>query len=176
MKNLAKLMVACLFLFAIAACKKDKNGGDGGSAGEGTVKAKVGGSSWTSLSMSTNATYITAAKTLTIMGTDASGKNVKLMIIGYDGSTGTWDITSAGAGAISVNASYIETNITNPTASKTYVAPYSGSGAIGKVQISEFSKTGSVKGTFNFKSRNQSDSGDFKDVTEGSFNIKVSSM
>lgn len=175
MKKLTKLSLALLVLFTVAACKKNDDGGNGGSAGDGTVKAKIGGSSWTSISMSTSAMYVNAAKTLTIMGTDAGGKNVKLMILGYDGSTGTWDITSAG-GAISVNASYIETNISNPAASKTYVAPYSGSGVIGKIQISEFSKTGSVKGTFNFKSRNQSDTGDFKEVSEGSFNVAVKSL
>lgn len=176
MKNLKKLVLGCLVLFTVAACKKDKDGGSGGSAAEGTIKASVAGSSWTSISMSTSAQYVAAGKSLTMMGTDASGKTINIIVNNYDGSTGTWDITNAGASAIGVVASYIETNITNPTASKTYVAPYSGSGVIGKIQISEFSKTGSVKGTFNFKARNQSDNADFKEVASGSFNVKVKSF
>ncbi|MCY1508214.1 hypothetical protein D9M68_425150 [compost metagenome] len=173
MKNFKKLMVGGLILFTIAACKKDKNGGDGGTAAEGTVKAKIGGSSWTSISMSTSAQYVAAGKVLTLMGVDASGKTINIIVNNYDGSTGTWEIPN-GLGGIAVTASYIEVNLGG--SSKTYVAPYSGSGLIGKVQISEFSKTGSVKGTFNFKARNQSDNSDFKEVTEGSFNIKVKSF
>lgn len=175
MKTLSKLIFSCLILLTVAACKKNDDGGDGGSAGEGTITAKIGGASWTSLKMSTNASYVSAAKALTLMGTDAGGKNIKIIMNAYDGTTGSWEITSAGT-AIGINSSYIETNIANPAASKTYVAPYASSGAIGRVQISEFSKTGNVKGTFNFKSRNQSDNADFKDITEGSFNIKVTSF
>lgn len=175
MKNLKKLAFSCLILLTVVACKKDNDGGNGGSAGEGTIQAKIAGSSWTSIKMSTNASYISAAKALTLMGTDASGKNITIIINGYDGTTGTWEIPN-GVGGIAITASYVETNIANPTASKTYVAPYSGSGIIGKVQISEFSKTGSIKGTYNFKARNQKDSGDFKEVTEGSFNIKVNNL
>ena len=174
MKNLTKLMLGCMLVLAVSACKKNNDGGGGGSAAEGTVKAKVNGSSWSSLSMSTAAQYVSMAKSLTILGPDASGKTINIIINNYDGSTGTWDITSAGTSAIGVTASYMEVNLGG--SSKTYAAPYSGSGVIGKVQISEFSKTGNVKGTFNFKARNQSDTNDFKDITEGSFNVKVKSL
>lgn len=172
MKTLNKILLAFLMVASTVACKKDKDGGDGGSAAEGTVKAKVGGTSWTSVAMSTSAQYVTAGKVLTIMGVDGSGKTVNIIVNNYDGSTGTWDISSAGA-AIGVTASYIEAGVSG---SKTWAAPYASSGTIGKIQISEFSKTGSVKGTFNFKARNQNDNADFKELTEGSFNVKVKSF
>lgn len=173
MKNLSKLFLGLLLVASVSACKKDKDGGDGGSAAEGTIKAKIGGTSWTSIKMSTSAQYVSAGKILTIMGVDASGKTINLIINGYDEKTGTWEINSS---TIANTASYVETNISSPSSSKTWAAPYSGSGAIGKIQISEFSKTGNVKGTFNFKARNQNDNADFKEVTEGSFNVKVNSF
>lgn len=171
MKTLNKILLAFLLIAGIAACKKDKNGGDGGSAAEGTIKAKVGSTSWNS--MAANATYASTGKMLTIMGSDASGKSINLVINGYDEKTGTWEISNSG---IANTGTYTEANISNPSASKTWAAPYSGSGIIGKIQISEFSKTGNLKGTFNFKGRNQNDNADFREITEGSFNLKVKSF
>lgn len=168
MKTLNKILLAFLMVASTVACKKDKNGGDGGSAAEGTVKAKVGGASWTSTTAS--AMYVSTGKALTIMGVDGGGKTINLIINGYDEKTGTYEINSSG---IANTASYVEAGVSG---SKTWAAPYSGSGAIGKIQISEFSKTGSVKGTFNFKARNQNDNSDFKEITEASFNIKVKSF
>lgn len=172
MKNLKKLFFGCLMLMTVAACKKDDKGGDS-SAADGVVQAKIGGSSWTSIKMSTSAQYVSAGKALTMMGVDASGKTINIIINNYDGSTGTWSIPNS-IGSIGVVASYIEVSL--GASSKTYAAPYSGSGVIGEVKISEFSKTGNVKGTFKFKARNQSDNTDFKDITDGSFNIKVNSL
>jgi hypothetical protein len=175
MKNLTNLFLGCLILITIAACKKNDDGGSGGSAGDGVMQAKVSGTSWTSSKISTSAQYVALAKSLTMLGTDASGKAINIIINNYDGSTGTWQIPN-GVGGIAVTASYMETNITNPTSSKTYAAPYSGSGVIGEIKISEFSNSGSVKGTFKFKARNQNDNADFKDITEGSFNMAVKSF
>lgn len=177
MKTLNKILLVFLLVAGVAACKKDKNGGDGGTAAEGTMKAKIGSANWTSIKMSTSASYVKvgATGTLTMLGADASGKTINIIVNGYDGSTGTWEIPS-GVGGINVTASYVEMNISNPTAptAKTYVAPYSGGTALGEVKISEFSETGNVKGTFEFKTRNQDDNNDFKDITGGAFNIKVS--
>ena len=173
MEQLKKFIFGCLILCTIAACKKDKDGGDGGTAGEGTVQAKIGGASWSSIKMSTSAQYVSAGKVLTIMGVDMSGKTINIIVNNFDGSTGTWQIPN-GLGGIAVTASYVEVNLGG--SSKTYSAPYSGSGVIGEVKIAEFSKTGSVKGTFKFKARNGNDNADFKDVTDGSFNIAVKSF
>jgi len=171
MKTLNKFLLAFLLIAGVAACKKDKNGGDGGNAAEGKVIAKVAGASFSS--MTATATYVSTGKMLTILGSDASGKAINLMINGYDEKTGTYEITNGGI-AIAVTASYMEGNPTNPSASKSWQAPYSGSGVIGKVQISEFSKTGSVKGTFNFTGKYSSDNST-KEITEGAFNLKVTS-
>ncbi|MGF1923634.1 MAG: DUF6252 family protein [Bacteroidia bacterium] len=173
MKTLNKLFLGCLLLLTVAACKKDDDGGDGGAAGEGTMTAKIGGATWTSAKMSTSAQYITVAKSLTMLGTDASGKAMNILINNYDGSTGTWQIPNS-VGVIGVVATYTEVNL--GSSSKTWAAPYSNSGVIGEIKISEFSKTGNVKGTFKFKARNQADNADFKDITEGSFNVKVNSL
>lgn len=173
MKTFNKLFLSCLILLTVAACKKDDDGGDGGAAADGVVQAKIGGASWTSIKMSTSAQYVSAGKVLTMMGADMSGKTINIIINNYDGSTGTWQIPNS-VGSIAVVASYIEVNLGSTP--KTWAAPYSGSGVIGEVKISEFSKTGNVKGTFKFKARNQADNADFKDITDGSFNIKVNSL
>lgn len=173
MKTLKKLLFGCLILLTVVACKKDDDGGDGGTAGEGLITAKVGGSGWTSIKMSTSAQYVSAGKVLTMLGADMSGKTINIIINNYDGSIGTWQIPNS-VGSIGVVASYVEVNLGSTP--KTWAAPYSGSGVIGEVKISEFSKSGNVKGTFKFKARNQADNSDFKDITEGSFNIKVNSL
>lgn len=171
MKKLTKLSLALLVLFTVAACKKNDDGGNG-TAGDGVMQAKIGGASWTSVKMSTSAQYVAVAKSLTILGVDMGGKTINIIINNYDGTNGTWQIPNS-LGGIGVIASYIEASV---GASKTWVAPYSGSGVIGEIKISEFSKTGNVKGSFKFKARNQSDNTDFKDVTEGSFNVGVKSF
>ena len=48
MKTLSKLFLASLILFTIVSCKKSDDGGDGGSATEGTLTAKVNGTVFTS--------------------------------------------------------------------------------------------------------------------------------
>lgn len=169
MKTLNKFLLAFLLIASITACKKNKDGGDGGSAAEGKITAKVAGASWAS--MTASATYVSTGKMLTILGSDASGKSINIILNNYDGSAGTWDITTS----IAVTASYTEVNASNPSAPKTWAAPYSGGGVLGKIQISEFSKTGNVKGTFNFKARNQNDNTDYKEIAEGAFNLKVTS-
>ncbi len=173
MKTLKKLLFGCLILFTVSACKKDDDGGDGGSAVEGTMTAKIGGTAWSSSKISTSAQYVAIGKSLTMLGTDASGKAINIIINNYDGSTGTWQIPNS-IGVIGVVASYTEVNLGSST--KTWAAPYSNSGLIGEVKISAFSANGSVKGTFKFKARNQSDNADFKDITDGSFDMSVKSF
>lgn len=173
MKNLTNLFLGCLILITVASCKKNDDGGSGGNAGDGVMQAKIGGTSWTSAKISTSAQYVEIGKSLTMLGTDASGKAIQILINNYDGSTGTWQIPN-GVGLIGVVASYMEVNLGG--SSKTWAAPYSNSGVIGEIKISEFSKSGSVKGTFKFKARNQNDNADFKDITEGSFNMAVKSF
>ncbi len=174
MKTLSKLFLASLILFTIVSCKKSDDGGDGGSAAEGTLTAKVNGSVFTSPKITTSAQYVQVGKSLTILGSDATGKAINIIISNYDGSTGTWQIPN-GVGLIGVIGSYTEVNI-GSLSTKTWVAPYSNSGVIGEVKISEFSKTGNVKGTFKFKARNQDNVSDIKDITDGSFSVKVTSF
>lgn len=179
MKNLKKISMYAVVLFATAlimfSCRKDDDGGDSGNApATGSLQAKVSGASdFKAEGAMATATYVATGKMLTIYGTDLTGRAIQIIINNYDGSTGTWEIPN-GVGAIGIVASYIEGSA-NPSSSQTWVAPYSGSGKVGEVKISEFSSTGSVKGTFTFKGRNQNDSSSFKDVTEGNFNIGVKS-
>ncbi len=166
----------CLFSISLVftSCKRDDDGGDaGGGTPEGTIQAKVSGTSdFKASGAMATATYVAAGKSLTIYATDLTGRAIQIILNNYDASTGTWDIPN-GVGAIGVVASYIEASASG--SSNTWSAPYSGSGKVGELKISEFSSTGSVKGTFNFKGRHTSDTASFKDVTEGSFNIAVKS-
>ncbi|GEM_PF-1400355 len=151
------------------SCRDDDDAGDGGDASGGTIKAKVSGSEFKADGQLATATYVSQGKMLTIYGTDMNGRAVQIIINNYDSSTGTWKIPN-GTGSIGVVASYIEANTSG---AQTWVAPYEGSGEIGEVKISEFSASGSVKGTFSFKARKQNDNTSFKEVNEGSFNLTV---
>lgn len=172
LKTLSLLLI-CAFGMAIifTSCRKDDDGGDGADASAGTIKAKVSGSDFKSEGQMATATYVAQGKMLTIYGIDTNGRAVQIIINNYDSSTGTWKIPN-GTGSIGVVGSYIEANTSG---AQTWVAPYEGSGEIGEVKISEFSATGSVKGTFSFKARKQNDNSSFKEVNEGSFNLTVKS-
>jgi hypothetical protein len=157
----------------LSSCSSSDGGGGGGSAALGTLKAKVAGSNFTSMSAATFATkqVVGGTTTIIIQGSDASGKAVQLILNGTDGTAGTFEISdTAGISAI---ASYIEANISNPMASQTWAAPYDGSGAAGSITISEITDT-NVKGTFTFTGKIQNGT-DTKAITDGAFNINFTS-
>ncbi len=176
MKTFRKFSLLLIGLISFSllfnSCRDDDDGGgDTGDTSAGTIKAKVSGSDFKADGQMAMATYVAQGKMLTIYGTDMSGRAIQIIINNYDSSTGTWKIPN-GTGSIGVVGSYIEASTSG---SQTWVAPYSGSGEIGEVKISEFAANGSVKGTFSFKARNQNDNSNFKEIKEGSFNLTVKS-
>lgn len=166
MKKLIYLVLGLSLV--VFACSKDDDGGNGGSAAEGTVTAKIDGNSFTSMEMTTSAQDVNSGgvKVLRIQGSNTDGETIALMVSGFDGP-GTYDI--GGGSNIFSNASYVIPNISNPTNSKTYVAPFDDTVA-GEVKISEKTDT-KVKGTFHFTAEDQ-ESDVQKEVTDGSFNVK----
>lgn len=172
MKTFKQLKIFTLLLFSVAmvtfSCKSDDDGGDGGSAAAGTIQAKVNGSNFQASGQLATAVYVSAGQTLTIYGTDMSGRNINLIVNGFDGSPGTYEI--GGENLIFVVGTYTEASVSG---SQSWVAPYEGSGVVGEISISEFSSTGSVKGTFRFRGRNQNDTSSFKEITDGAFNLSV---
>lgn len=158
-------ILACAI--AMAACKKNEDGGPGGNAAPGTIEAKIGGSSFKSLKMTTmaNRVNVGGSSVITVQGNETSGKAIVMVINGVDGA-GTYQI--GGGANISISASYTEVNISNPTATKIWQAPFDSSVA-GEIKIAELTDK-VIKGTFSFTAKNNSD-GSVKEVTNGSFNL-----
>lgn len=162
-----------LFLFvslAVLSCKKDDDGNDGdNTAAEGTITAKIDGTTFTSLEIATTANEVNAGggTTITIQGNDASGKAIIMIINGYDG-TGTYEISDAG---IFNTASYIETNVNDPQNTQSWNAPFANSGIAGEINISSKTDT-NIQGTFNFEGKNGNDMS-MRNITEGSFNMTL---
>jgi hypothetical protein len=160
------LCLAVVSAFSILSCSSDDDGGDGGSAAAGTITAKIDGSSFTSLEITSFASKNSSGPTTTlILQGNTQSQAINLLINGYEGE-GTYEITDAN---VFIVASYIEPNISDPMNTQTWSAPFSGSGVIGEIKISEETDSG-VKGTFNFTGKNSQDDSQ-KVITEGSFNL-----
>ncbi|GGD86560.1 DUF6252 family protein [Planktosalinus lacus] len=169
MKNtMYTLLIAIAVIFTATSCSKDDDGGSGGNAAAGTIKAKVAGSNFSSNPQLSAATQINAggSTTITVQGNDNSGKGIVLVMNGVDG-TGSYNI--GGGANISISASYIEVDASNPTAAQTWQAPFDSSVA-GEINISEFTAS-KVVGTFEFTGKNVNGDNSTKEITEGSFNM-----
>ena len=175
MKTFKKIMVLTMTLSLVlfSSCSKSDDEGGEGSAGSGTLTAKVDGTSYKSMKISSSATVASAGpgENLIIIASNSDGNAFAITIFGYTG-TGTYEITGANL-AVTNAASYTETNVnlSNPTASTTEIwqAPYDAT-KIGSLSVSE--ETGStIKGTFNFKCKNVLGDKSIKNITDGSFNL-----
>lgn len=167
-KRIGVLFMAIAISSFALSCSSSDDGGDGGNAAQGTIKAKINGSSFTSNKDFTTATKISAVGTLTIQGSDNSGKEINLTLNGVDGA-GTYEIGS-GVGGIAIIASYTEANASNPMNSQSWQAPFD-SNVAGEIKISELTDS-KVVGTFYFTAKNSNDNST-KEVTEGSFNVNI---
>ncbi len=165
--NKTILVLFAVIAVSLTSCKKDDDGGGEGSAGSGTLAAKVEGSNYKSDASLTSATRTDANGTSTVLITanTLNGKNMTLSIIGGFDGVGTYNI--GGGANVFGNASYTEVDVANPMNAQTWVAPYDESVA-GEIKVSEVSST-KIKGTFNFKGKNAD--GSFKQISEGSFNV-----
>lgn len=165
LRNLCGLLFTASVL-SLTSCSSNDDGGDAGPAGSGTVVAKVDGTTFKSLKIASTANFTAGGGgVLTLQGSDADGKAIIMIINGYTG-VGAYTITSSN---VFITASYIETNINNPSASKTYMAPFESSGETGEIKVAE-DTDGNVTGTFGFTAKSTTD-GTTKTISEGSFNL-----
>jgi hypothetical protein len=164
------LALAIIFSLTISSCSSsDDNGGGGGNAANGTIKAKVGNSNFTSMPVASYATKQATGSVFTIIlqGSDASGKAIQIIMNGVNDQPGTFQISNTSG--ITTVGTYTEVNISNPLNTQVWAAPYENSGIVGSVTVSEITDT-TIKGTFNFTGKNQNGS-DTKQITDGSFNL-----
>lgn len=172
MKNFNKLAIILFtgltIMFSSCSSDSDSNGG-GGSAALGTIKAKIAGSNFTSMSQGTFATIASNGvyQNLSIAGTDITGKTIQLMILGPNLGVGTYQITEQDSDH-PTTAVYSEVNLSNPTSALTFAAPYEGSGNAGSVIITSMTAT-NIQGTFSFTGT--AESGVTKAITNGTFNV-----
>ena len=163
------LLLMCVSLITFTSCSNDDDGGDDGggvAAASGTITANINGDSFTSLEMTSFANSTTGGgQTTLIMQGNTQSQAINMIINGYDG-VGTYQLTDEN---VFRTASYIEPNVSNPTNTQTWTAPYQDSGVCGEIKITEETDS-TVKGTFNFTSKNSNDD-TTKNVTEGSFNL-----
>ena len=160
------LLVMTMSLVTLTGCSSDDDGGSGGSAGSGTITAKVDGANFTSMEIASSATLANAGQNLIIIGSNSSGKAFAMTIFGYEG-TGTYEISGSNANS----ASYSETDVSDPANPTTEIwqSPYEDS-LLGEINISEETDT-KVKGTFNFMCKNVNGDNSVKNITEGSFDL-----
>lgn len=165
------LLMMTVSLVSLSSCSKDDDGGNGGGAASGTLEAKIDGSSWQSLEISSSATVANNGNNLIIIATNSDGKAFSMTIIGYEGE-GTYEFTGATLNIFNT-ASYSETDVdlNNPQNSTTelWQAPYDDTLA-GTVSISDETDD-KIIGTFEFSCKNVNGDQSVKTISEGSFNL-----
>lgn len=166
-------LILLSFLFSLVSCSSDDDGGNGGNTPNGVVKAKVDGANFQSNPTFSTANRVTAgpSTTLTLQGTDNSGKGFNFVINGFEGE-GSYEI--GGDNLVFVVANYVEANATNPIDTQTWTAPYDDTTVRGSISFSTATDD-NVEGTFEFTSKNPND-GTVKNITEGSFNLEVTAF
>jgi hypothetical protein len=164
------LLVMTMSLVSLSSCSKDDDGGSGGGAASGTLTAKVDGTSYQSMEISSSATIANGGQNLIIIASNSDGNAFAFTILGFDG-VGTYPI--GGGANIFNSASYTETDVdlNNPQNSTTEVwqAPYDDT-MVGELKVSEVTDD-KVKGTFEFTCKNVNGDQSVKTITEGSFNL-----
>ena len=171
------LLIATMFMFLFlgtTSCSDDDDGGSGGTAANGTISAKVDGVNFQSNEMLSTGNLVTQGPTdsMTLQGTDNSGKGFNFVINGYDG-VGTYTFGGASLGFIVAN--WIEANASDPLNSQTWTAPYDNDDIRGEIQFSEDNGE-NVKGTFSFTAKNVNGDNSVVNVTEGSFNLNYTTF
>lgn len=163
-KKLGKITFLALAI-SLGSCSSDSDGGSV-NAGAGTITAKVDGATVTSIPSATFA-FLTEGG-LQITGSNINAQNLALTIVTFDG-VGKYDI---GGGTSIAVGTYSAIDISNPmNTNNIWFAPYSENAVDGVIDVTEQTET-NVKGTFSFKAANES--GNIKNVTNGSFNVPIS--
>lgn len=175
MRNLKQIILIVMAgaQLTFISCSTSDDGGAEGNAASGTLTAKVDGTSYQSMEISSSATVANAggAKNLVIIASNSDGNAFAITVFGYTGE-GTYELTGANL-AVTNTGSYTETkvNLSNPVASitKVWQAPFDATKA-GSITITDETDS-KVKGTFSFKSKNVNGDGSVKNITEGSFDL-----
>jgi len=107
--KLLRLFVIGVLVIAAISCSKSDDDGDGGSAASGTLTAKVDGTNYQSMEISSSATVANAGsvQNLVIIASNSDGNAFAMTIFGYTGE-GTYEVTGANL-AVTNTASYTET-------------------------------------------------------------------
>ena len=176
MKTIKHISFALVLVLALvttlSSCSSDSS--SSGSGGLGTLKASVGGTSFKSIPQA--ATAIIASngtfQNLSISGADATGKSLILTIIGENIGVGTYSITDQSDEIAS--GTYTEVDISNPSSAQVWGAPYDGGGNSGSIIITSMTAT-NVKGTFSFTAINATTGTGTKAITNGVFNVNLTS-
>ena len=173
MKSIKHLSFAIVLAVATVLSSCSSDGGSGGSGGVGTLKAKIGGSNFTSIPQAAMALLATNGiyQNLAISGADASGKSLQLQILAENIGVGTYQITDQSD--IFSSGTYSEVDVNNPTSAQVWGAPYDGGGNSGSITITAITAT-NVTGTFNFTAQSITGTGS-KAITDGSFNLNITS-
>lgn len=162
-----------VLLIGFTSCSTDDDDGGSGNAPSGTLTAKVDGSSYQSMEISSSATVANTGSTqnLVIIASNSDGNAFAMTIFGYTGE-GTYEFTGANI-AVTNTASYTETDVdlNNPINSTTEIwqAPYDAT-MVGTITVSEESDS-MVKGTFSFTCKNVNGDNSIKTITDGAFNL-----
>lgn len=168
--NQIMLLIMTISLVTLTGCStSDDNNNGGGAAAAGTIEAKIDGTDFTSLDLTSIATL--ANGNLIIQGNDADGKSIVMTIFGYNGE-GTYEFTGVDPLILHI-ANYIEADINNPMNTQSWTAPFDATVG-GTVTIST-EMTDSVEGTFEFTGQNANDMS-MKVITEGAFNLTKQSL
>ena len=162
-----------VLIATLSSCSSDSSSG-GGAAGLGTLKAKIGGSNFTSIPQAASAIIASNGtfQNLSISGADASGKSLILTILGENIGVGTYPITDQSTEIAS--GTYTEVNISNPSSAVVWGAPYDGGGNSGSIIITSKTAT-NVQGTFSFTAINATTGTGTKAITNGVFNVNLTS-
>ncbi|WP_323789365.1 DUF6252 family protein [Psychroserpens sp.] len=172
MRHFKNVMILVMTFTAVTltSCSNDDDAGDPGTGGgaSGVLVAKIDGTNFESLEISSSATVANNGQNLIIIASSSSGKAFSLSVFGFDGA-GTYPI----GGGINITnvGSYSETDVSNPQSPSTEIwqAPFDDMVA-GEIVISEVTDA-KVIGTFNFSCKNVNGDQSVKVVTDGSFDL-----
>lgn len=171
MKKIKQLGTIAFLALALTfgSCSSDSDGGSTSGGGEGTISAKVDGKTVTTMKLGTYGTVASSGgyKILSLAGADATGKAYNFAVVGFTGKK-TYDV-NAGAESSAV-LTYSITDMNNPQNVNNTWAAGGDDGSTGTITVTEYTDA-MVKGTFEFKGVNQA--GAFKEVKNGSFNVKL---
>lgn len=176
MKSIKKFgFVLVLAVATILSSCSSSDGGGGGSVGVGTLKAKIGSTNFSSITQATTAMLVDngSYQNLSIGGATTTGKTLQIMILGENIGVGTYQISDSNDS--STTFVYSEVNINNPTSGvKSWAAPYDGGGNSGSVVITSMT-TSNVQGTFSLTASDVINGTGTKEITNGAFNINLTS-